>query len=169
VRFAPEAIQLVQASAALDGRGVLLVQVLTDPRGDNDAAIGAPVVVPDQPDGGDAGVQQIELGKLPVVRFDNLPPIVYVRALFVDDLSSFGADPKPGWWLGGYDYSNGLANAPLKPISLPAGEGRETTVDLVALRKLTVTISRENGVDPPATARARPPGWPSIARISSSR
>jgi hypothetical protein len=138
--FAPEAITFL-ADPSFDGKGFMGIDVHDAPN--PDAPDGAPLpslqntVLP----GPDAG--ELDLSSpVPIVRFDGLPATtVYPRAIFVD--SRGATKPAPGWWLGGYDLSKGIAGtALLNPVALTAGEGKTVTIDLVALRRLSVTLSR---------------------------
>jgi hypothetical protein len=153
LEVAPEAITFVPGDPAQDGIGVLFVRLFSSPRPDVDGgtpfALGDAVTIPAQPDGGvEAGVNTMSLSNpIAPVRFDGLPSRVYARALFVDDFSQFRA-LGAGWWIGGLDLSNGLTDAPLLPIDLEAGRGKTVRVDLRALRKLTVNVTRAPAVSP---------------------
>ena len=143
VQMVPEPIAF-EADADFDGRGTLLVQVFDRPD-------------PELPDGGhitplaEAALgtpDALDLGDpIPVIRFDELPTTVYVRAVFVDgDPDDF---PAPGFWLGGLDVSQGLEDRPqLSAVNLTAGAGKTVSVPLLALRRLRVDV----GLAPTATA-----------------
>lgn len=78
---------------------------------------------------------------LPSVRIDGLPPTaVYPQAIFIDDPGAGLKTPTAGWWLGGYDLSNGLQNAPLEPVTLQAGTSTTVHLDLRALRALALQV-----------------------------
>ena len=137
----PEAIQFLNGDPDLDGKGFGVIEVQSGPN-------------PDLPDGGqvtplgtstfgvgDAG--EFDLASpIPMVRFDGLPAKVYPRVLFVD-VKAPGKQPGPGWWIGGYDLSKGFVQPQLlMPVTLQPGKGTTVTVDLVALRKWNVTVTR---------------------------
>ena len=139
VRVAPEAIQFLANNPDLDGKGILAFDIHDAPN--PDAPDGAPlpalqaVILP----GLDAGEVDISLG-VPAIRFDGLPTTVYPRVIFVDARNT--PRPTAGWWFGGYDLANGLAGTILlKPVTLTPGQGTTITLDLTALRRLSVTIS----------------------------
>lgn len=151
---APEAITFVPGDPAQDGVGILFARLFSSPRPDvdggaNAAAIGEAITIPAQPDGGlEAGVNTMSLANpIAPVRFDGLPSRVYARVLFIDDFTQFRA-LGAGWWLGGLDLANGLTDAPLLPIDLEAGRGKTVRVDLRALRRLTVNVTRAPAVSP---------------------
>jgi hypothetical protein len=90
---------------------------------------------------GDAGGPVDLSAGPPLSRIDGLPSTVYLRAIFVDN-------PTPpsglgyGDWIAGYILTDGLyTGVPLRSESLPAGQGTNVSLDLRALRKLTVTMS----------------------------
>ncbi len=143
INVSPEAIQFL-ANADFDGKGFMVIDVhdVANP----DAPDGAPLpalhtaTFPSLDAGPDAG--EFDLATpVPTVRFDGLPATVYPRVVFVDARGTF--KPQAGWWLGGYDLTNGLGQtALLKPIALTAGQGTTITIDLSALRRLHITITR---------------------------
>jgi hypothetical protein len=135
ITITPEAIKFL-SDPNFDGKGELVAQVF-----DTDT--------PDLPDGGSVmalttqGPTQVDLSQpVPVIRFDGLPPTaVYARAVFVDTVMPT-SNLAAGFWLGGYDLSNGIQNqTKVLPTTLSAGSGTGVTMHLVALRDLTVTIS----------------------------
>jgi hypothetical protein len=76
-----------------------------------------------------------------MVRFDNVPPgTVYAAAVFLDDEQRPPQGVQPGWWLGGYDFTGGIIAAPLKPISVAAGQGTAVAMDLRAVRGAIVNV-----------------------------
>lgn len=146
----PDAITFVPGDPAFDGKGVLAIDLFDTPS-------------PDLPDGGtvtplasvllpvqssDGGISEADLATLAAqpIRFDDLPPTVYARVFFADDTSMLVSPqdgPRPGLWVGGIDFSNGIADhAPLEPIALQTGQGTTAPVALHPLRKLTVTVDR---------------------------
>jgi hypothetical protein len=140
ITFTAEALQLLPSVPEFDGKGALLVAVQASAMPDGGPTLGSRVF-PD-PDGGrDAGLVDISL-PLPGVRIDGLPATtVYPQALFIDDPGAGLKTPKPGWWLGGYDLSNGLQGAPLMPVTLQAGMSTTVSLDLRALRALSLQVS----------------------------
>ena len=143
IRIAPEAIQFLANDPSLDGKGFMVVDVHD-------------VANPDQPDGapipplqqrilpGDGGADAGELdlsAAVPTIRFDGLSSTVYPRVVFVDARGSTKVGA--GWWLGGYDFTNGFQKpALLTPVTLTPGVGTTITIDLTALRRLHVTLTR---------------------------
>lgn len=146
----PEAIDFVSSDPNYDGKGILGVQAYSTPAGDDDAGVGAPVILPAQPDGGvDGGPVLMDLAEgVPMVRLDGLPVgVVFVRAVFFD--SAFAEKTiRPGWWMAGMDISKGFFDSKLTPITLVAGTGTNVSFDLHALRKLTVSMSRAEAAEP---------------------
>jgi hypothetical protein len=150
----PEAIAFL-SDPAFDGKGLLVLQLFSRPHPDDDAgdsAVTPPLLLPSQPDGGtaDGGFALLDLSQpVPQVRFDGLPTLVYARAVFVDDPTTLGkGGVQAGWWLAGLDLANGIDKAPLSPVALTAGQGTSVSLDLIALRKLTVTVARASGIAP---------------------
>jgi len=141
VRVAPEAIHFI-SDMNLDGKGLMVIDVHA--AANPDAPDGAPrpalqtAVLPAQDGGLDAGELDLS-APVPEVRFDGLPATVYPRVIFVD--SRIQPKPGAGWWIGGYDLANGVAKAPLKPVTLMPGSGTTITIDLLALRRLFVTLT----------------------------
>jgi hypothetical protein len=141
--IAPEAITFL-ANANLDGKGFLAVDVhdVANP----DAPDGAPipalqaVTFPSLDAGPDAALFDLST-PAPTIRFDGLPATVYPRVVFVDSVGTQKATA--GWWLGGYDLSNGIGDTVLlKQVTLTPGKGTTVTIDLTALRLLRVTLTR---------------------------
>ena len=145
ISLTPEAIAFT-SDPRFDGKGILSVAVYG-------------TALPDYPDGGTmpalagqtyTGASSVDLSMpVPTTRFDGLSPgQVYARAVFVDDPNPTKA-VEAGYWLGGYDLSNGLqSQTPLLPITLTAGQGTAVTMDLTALRQLVVTLSLSPGTMP---------------------
>jgi hypothetical protein len=150
VTVTPEAIAFL-SDPAFDGKGLMTVGVYSSPGGSDDAGLAA-VLLPSQDAGvGDAGVALLDLSQpVPVVRFEIPATMVYVRAIFIDNPATLsdGGGLQAGWWLGGYDLSHGIDNAPLLPVTLTAGAATNLTIDLVALRKLTLTVTRDPSLAP---------------------
>jgi hypothetical protein len=146
VAFTPEAIQFIAADPNLDGKGLLAFDVHDTPTPDLADGGSVPALAfvsyPALDGGADAG--EFDLGgPLPIARFDNLPAEkVYPRVVFIDTRTSPNAI-NAGWWLGGYDFANGIqANVPIRGVTLTAGAGTQVTIDLHALRRLHVTLTR---------------------------
>jgi hypothetical protein len=141
LRITPEGITFL-ADQNFDGKGLLLVDVHDTAQPDLPDGAPLPALATSVlPDGGfDGGVQLDLSAPIPVVRFDGLPQTVYPRVIFVD--SRVSAKPTAGWWLGGYDLTNGLMDhPPLKPVTLTPGQGTTVTIDLTALRGLVVSLT----------------------------
>jgi hypothetical protein len=153
VTITPEAIAFLSNDPAFDGKGLMTLGVYSNAGASDDAGIEA-VLLPSQDAGvGDAGFALLNLAALPapVARFELPVTTAYVRAIFVDDTASLadgGGGLQAGWWLGGYDLSHGIDNAPLMPVELTAGAGTNLAIDLIALRKLTLTVTRDPSVIP---------------------
>jgi hypothetical protein len=141
-----------------DGKGLMNIGVYSNAYPSDDAGLAAPVNLPAQDAGvGDAGVALVDLSQAaPVVRFEVPATTVYLRAYFVDDIASFfdaGGGPQPGFWLGGFDLSHGIDNAPLVPVPLSAGTATNVTVELRAMRQLTLTVTRDPSLTPPGNGQ----------------
>lgn len=141
VTLAPEAVT-AQSDPALDEKGVLLVQLFdtpTPPEKDASAVALLEHVLPANP-----GVSEVSLAAIPVQRLvGTLPPVVYLRAVFVDNAERLAKDAALGWgaWVGGIDVSDGFQDKdPILPVPLDVGKGNAVTLPLVALRKLTVAV-----------------------------
>ncbi len=141
VTLTAETVEFLPNVPAFDGKGVLLVAVQASANPDGGPTLGSPAILPDLDAGGDAGL--VDLSQpLPSVRIDGLPPTtVYPQALFIDDPGAGIKTPKAGWWLGGYDLSNGLQNAALQPVTLQAGTSTIVRIGLRALRALALQVS----------------------------
>ena len=145
-----------------DGKGFLVAQVFDTATPDLPDGGELPALVTvELPAGGPDAGSTLNLSKpIPTMRFDGLPSTVYARAVFVD---STAPDPQvgAGTWLAGYDLSSGLLTVtPLVAQSLPQGAGTNVSLDLVALREMTITMTRTvtpagNG-EGPATVVATP-------------
>jgi hypothetical protein len=137
----PESVQFVPSVPAFDGKGVLLVAIQAMAMPDGGQPVVAPVIMPD-PDGGlDGGL--VDLSQpIPTIRVDGIPATtVYPQVVFIDDPGAGIKNPVPGWWLGNYDLSHGLQGAGLKPVTLQAGQSAMVTVDLRALRALSLQVT----------------------------
>jgi hypothetical protein len=145
----PEKIELIPSDPDFDGQGVLGVSVYSDAAGEENTRIGEAVQLPQAAKGaapGSPATMDISKG-VPMVRIEGLPSTVYLRAIFFDSAFVPGAF-RPGWWISGQDLSHGLLWSKLAPIALAAGKGTNLTLDLLAVRKLTVAISRSPFVLP---------------------
>jgi hypothetical protein len=137
--LSPESVQFLPSVPGFDGKGVLLVAIQATAMPDGGPTVVAPVVLPDL-DAGDAGLLDLSQ-PLPTVRFDGVPATtVYPQVLFIDDPGAGLKTPVPGWWLGNYDFTNGLQGAPLKPVTLQAGQSATLSIDLRALRGLVLQV-----------------------------
>ena len=146
LKLIPEALTLVAGNEALDGKGVWIIQVydMADPKlaDGGDAQPLATKVLPEQDAGTNPPLTMGIYDDPGEVRFDGLPPTVYVRAFFADNFAALGAGgPTYGLWLGGIDTSNGLfGTGVLNPIALWAGQASEKTLDVIALRRITMKL-----------------------------
>jgi len=143
VTFAPEAIT-ARTEAALDKRGVLIVQVFdtaTPPEKNSDQVALANQVLPANAATGG----EISVDALPEVRLEGaFPATSYVRVFFVDNPRVFaaGGGIDYGVWLGGVNLADGVKKGePLSPVSLTQGAGNALNVSLTALRRLDVVAS----------------------------
>ncbi len=137
----PESVQFLPSLPSFDGKGVLLVAIQGAAMPDGGPTVAPPVVLPDPDAGVDAGL--VDLSKpIPTVRIDGIPATtVYPQVLFIDDPGAGIKTPVPGWWLGNYDFTNGLQGAPLKPITLQAGQSATVAIELRALRALSLQVT----------------------------
>src|SRR5262249_47352989 len=140
VYVSPEAITFL-SDPSFDGKGVLGVDVHDSPSPEEPDGAPLPALGAVFLPGPDAGELDLS-APVPMVRFDGLPAgWVSPRAVFV--ASRVAPKPNAGWWLGGYDLSKGLGASPLlNPVTMVAGAGKSITIDLTALRRLTVTLTR---------------------------
>jgi hypothetical protein len=141
VTLTAETVQFLASDPQFDGKGLLLVAVQASAMPDGGPAVAPPAILPDLDAGGDAGL--VDLSQpIPSVRIDGIPPAtVYPQAIFIDDPGAGLKTPAPGWWLGGYDFSNGLQGAPLTPVTLQAGTAATVSIHLRALRALSLQVS----------------------------
>jgi hypothetical protein len=152
--FSPEPIA-PESDPALDTRGFLRVEVFEGPTASSSVRFRK--TYPDDFERGG----ELSIGELPDVGVV-LPaplPAVFVRALFFDH-SQRGPDgqvsgrpaspglpegqPKIDWgtWLGGQDLSYGIAGtSSLSPVELAEGETTKHDLPLVALRRVTATVT----------------------------
>jgi hypothetical protein len=148
VNISPEAIAFIDSDPRFDGKGLMNVSIFSNAYPATDASLAPAVNLPAGAGVGDAGPVLVDLSQpVPVVRFEVAATTAFVRAYFVDPPDA-SAGPQPGLWIGGLDLSHGIDNAPLLPISLTAGAATNVTVDLVALRALTLSVSRDPSVTP---------------------
>jgi hypothetical protein len=135
ITISPEAIAFT-SDPNFDGKGPLVAQVF----GTN---------LPDLPDGGSVvalatgTTTQVDLSQpVPVIRFDNLAPgTVYPRAVFADPVMPT-SNLAAGFWLGGYDLSGGIKDqTPVLPTTVSAGSGTAITMNLMAVRGLTIGMT----------------------------
>ncbi len=136
-----ESLQFLPSVPGFDGKGALLVAIQSSAMPDGGPTVAPPVILPDLDAGSDAGLVDLSL-PLPTIRVDGIPATtVYPQVLFIDDPGAGLKTPVPGWWLGNYDFSNGLQGAPLKPIALQAGQSATVNIGLKALRALVLHVS----------------------------
>ena len=144
VELAPELIDLERVPER-DGRGRLLVQVYDSPEPEMfDGGQTLPIALRFYPSGNENDLMSVR--DLPIVRFDDLPPTVYVRYVFLDNP---GSPLSAGTWTGGYDLTRGIGpQLPLKPIALTPGTTTRITEPLRALRLLRIQVKLESGLTP---------------------
>jgi hypothetical protein len=154
LHLAPEAIAFT-SDPKFDGKGYVVAEVFDTPHPDADGGSVPALATTLLPSGAPATTLDLAQG-VPVARFDGVPSTVYVRAIFVDDPAlkpSLGA----GVWIAGYDLADGIKSGlPLLPHPLTLGAGNDLTLDLVALREMTITVNRTatpagNGQGPAST------------------
>jgi hypothetical protein len=139
-----EPVAPLPAEPDFDRRGRLHVQIFAVPNPGPPTAPQAPPIAEAWPaDGG-----EIDLADpLPGLRFDELPPTVYVRATFADSLGP--AALRPGVWIGGVDATQGIGGEQtLAAVNLAAGQGKRVQLTLSALRRLSVELTLAGGVVP---------------------
>jgi hypothetical protein len=139
--FSPEDIQ-AESDPTLDKRGVFVVQVFDTPNPPNQNA-GAIALFERVVPASSAPGGQVALDALrPIRAVAAFPSTVYVRAIFVDNPGPFATgDLGFGAWVGGVNFRDGIQkDEPVLPVALRQGEGNVVDVELVALRKLDVTV-----------------------------
>jgi hypothetical protein len=132
------------AAPAFDGKGYLVAQLFDTADPDlSDGGTATPIattVLPGADAGADAGLVDLAAA-IPMIRFDGLPPSVFIRAVFADDPAP-ASGLRAGDWLAGYDLSAGLyKGVPLRNEALTPGQSQTVTLDLRALRRLSVDMS----------------------------
>jgi hypothetical protein len=140
LKFTPEAIA-AETEPALDTNGFLQVEVFDGPT-PSSRQLYRRTFPDDFANGG-----EIAIAELPEVSVDlaDSPTAVFVRALFFDHAAN-GPDGEPridwGTWLGGDNLSYGIAGtSALSPVPLAEGQVTMHEVPLVALRRLTATVT----------------------------
>ena len=123
---------------------------------------GAKVRPPNASLDGGGGELDLDVATNAPLRFEGIAQsVVYARIFFIDNPSA--PQPGAGTWLGGYDLNQGLGKKlPLTPITLTKGQGTAVTIDLKALRKFTVAVSRNASLTPLGD------GQGSLAAVASS-
>ena len=141
VTLAPESIT-PQSDPALDEKGVFLLEVFdtpTPPQKDASSVALIERVVPANP-----GTGEVSLSAIPMQRLvGTLPAVVYVRAVFVDNPARLAQGAAFGWgaWVGGIELGDGFQDKePILPVKVTVGQGNALTLQLVALRRLTVKV-----------------------------
>lgn len=144
IEHAPEHIDFEKDSKR-DGMGTLLVQIFDSPEPESfDGGQKQPIAQQFYPSG-DAR-QETSIRDLPMIRFDDLPPTVYVRHVFFDNATTALA---AGTWTGGYDLTRGFGpQLPLKPVALTPGQTTRITEPLRALRLLRIQLNLASGLTP---------------------
>jgi hypothetical protein len=142
----PEAIDYSTTDPSFDGKGVLWVAAYQSP-------LATPASLLKETYVGSAKAP-VDLRALQAVRLDGIAPgTVYLRVVMFDGTFAPAEPPSAGWWVGGYDLKGGIENAPLLPVTTKAGAASKLDIDLVLLRKLTVTVRREQVVLPVGDGR----------------
>jgi hypothetical protein len=139
--FAPDPMTF-EADPRFDGSGLLVVHVF-DVAVPTDG-VDVPIFESTLPSSAALGAE-ISLDALAPMRITlaDAPATAYVRAIFFDNPEAFERDSlTPGTWIGGLDLSGGLVeDQALTAVPLSAGAPHELTLDLHALRALTVTVN----------------------------
>jgi hypothetical protein len=141
VTLTAETVQFLPNDPQFDGKGLLLIAVQASAMPEGGPTVAPPVILPDLDAGDDAGL--VDLSQpIPTIRIDGIAPAtVYPQAIFIDDPGAGLKTPKPGWWLGGYDFADGLQGASLSPVMLQAGTSTTVSINLRALRGLSLQVS----------------------------
>jgi hypothetical protein len=155
VSIHPESIDLSATDPSFDGKGMLWVAAYQSPLAAASTLLAEKYVgTPSAP---------VDVRALSAVRLDNIPAgTIYLRVVLFDGTVAPAEPPSAGWWVGGYDLTNGVDSAQLRPVTTHAGSASKLDVDLLLLRKLTVSVRRSSGVLPigdgrgPLTAVASP-------------
>jgi len=139
--FSPEAIA-AEPEPGLDERGFFRVEVFENSTPTSSGALYEKTFPDDFESGG-----EIALAELPplAVVFSRSPSVVFVRALFFDHaVLTADGQPKVDWgtWLGGGNLSYGIGGtSELSPVPLSGGQLTRHDVPLVALRRVTATVT----------------------------
>ena len=138
--FIPEPIA-PEPEPALDLRGFLRVEVFEGPTPAS-RVLDRQTFPDDFASGGETSIAELpEVG----VRLEGAPAAVFARALFFDH-AAYDPDGVPridwGTWLGGDDLSYGIGGTgELPPVPLSAGRVTMHEMPLIALRRLTATVT----------------------------
>ena len=151
-----EDIAFIAADPGLDGKGFLAAELFDTPLpdklpdGGKAASIGGVKLRPQGAmlDGGGAELA-LDVATNAPLRFDNITQtVVYARVFFIDNPNA-ATQPGAGTWLGGYDLNGGLVkDIELDPITLTKGQGTAITINLQALRRFKVAVSRNASAVP---------------------
>ncbi len=140
LRFEPETVDLLASEPELDGKGRFDVKLYS-----SSTPSGTPLAE------AEASSSEVDINDLPTLRFDNLPPVVFVLAALWDNPSeqSLAELERGGGWLGGFDPELGDFKRPkLERIRLETGKSRVLTLPMTALRRLDVSARLAPAVTP---------------------
>ena len=154
VNFAPDVVDLISNDAAHDGQGVGVLAVFES----SDPEAAEPIYVQRIPATDETGIYDLSTIRIDIEKAD-IASTVYVQFLFFDGPDPFGngdpgdagdagdagaeeEGPPDGMWLGGYDMAGGIGEStPLAPIAITMGQGHAIPLPVLALRKITVTVT----------------------------
>lgn len=146
VSLRPEAIDLT-ADPAIDGKGTLWIAAYQSPLATAASLLAETFV-------GSANAPITMAALKDAVRLDGIPPgKVYIRAVLFDGAFTPGETPSAGWWMGGYDLTDGVEAAKLVAVTTQAGATAKLSLDLLLLRKLVVNVHRSPSVFPVGDGR----------------
>jgi hypothetical protein len=144
-----------QIATDLDGQGQLYVFLYRDAAA-TQFVTPIPIIYPPPTDGGLP--PQTDVYDLPMVPIDNIPSdltTIYIRAIFADN---------PAWrpqlglshgiFVGGVQLAQGLNTPPpLAAVAVTPGAGRNHTMFMTAMRKLTTQVYRYPGIPAPGNGQ----------------
>jgi len=139
--FSPENIH-AENDPTLDERGVFIVQIFDTPNPPKQNAGQTALFERTLPASSSSGGQIALSGLRPIRAVSAFPPVVYIRAVFVDNPGPFATQTLGyGAWVGGINFNDGIQkDDPVEPVTLTQGAGNAVDIPLTALRKLDVTV-----------------------------
>ncbi|HEY6562555.1 MAG TPA: hypothetical protein VI072_35045 [Polyangiaceae bacterium] len=134
-----------ESDSRFDGSGRLVVEVFDTPHPFKSPARARALYEGRFPAAADAG-KEVSLRALPEPRLTlhDAPATLYVRVTFFDDAQASASKEllSPGTWYGGVDLSGGVfENRGLLPLPVTRGAVQTASINLVALRALSVTVT----------------------------